>query len=91
MNKLVHGWIEEVCDWPLHRGRIIGAFRSMTGCSGAKELREDESFPTGCLEARRNFFDQLMRSPRGTGETSGWRLDRAVFPPWGEIIADFAI
>lgn len=54
MNKLVHGWIEgqieEVCDWPLQRGRIIGAFRSMTGCSGAKELREDESFPTGCLD-----------------------------------------
>jgi len=39
------GQIEELCDWPLRRSRIIGAFRSMTGCSGARELREDESFP----------------------------------------------
>jgi len=56
--------IEELCDWPLRRGRIIGAFRSMTGCSGARELREDESFPdrrpsplSRRQEAHRNFFD----------------------------------
>lgn len=52
----------------------------MTGCSGAREkereraLREDESHPTAAIllsppsQARRNFFDQLMRSPRGTTE-----------------------
>jgi len=77
-----NGQIEELCNWPLRRSRIIGAFRSMTGCSGARELRKDESFPdkrisppTPAPSTRRltrqfaeNFFDQLMRSPRGTRE-----------------------
>jgi len=74
-RELLHSWIkgqiEELCDWPLRRGRIIGAFRFMTGCSGVRELREEKLSdrhppPPRHQGARRNFFDQLMKSLRGT-------------------------